>query len=414
MSYFLEGLYASCISTFHLIYIALLGIIIKKTKMVNDKFKTSLSKVLANVVLPCFIFSQIVKNFHINQIDLIYKAFIGCVSLYILGYIVGYLSMKLLGYNSSQCRFIGAIYSSPHTTSIPVILVTIIGPVLDEFIPIPTNMPVNSERRAFLYIILNSIFSNIWKWSGCYYLIEPEENENDKNDILGLEKKNDDLVISDESTIDKTNIKKKKDDDEFTFEKFISKVINMPIIICGVSLFITMIPPLQNFLIKPGGIMVSSLISVNNMIGKSYGCLVMMMLGISLAKCINFGNESETKSFFKTKDLIIMSLIKLIVIPLISFPFIIYIFKNILHADDVMLFLFLFMALAPSAINMIVICTVKGAYEDDIAMLMVIQYAISIITLTLGTTIIIYLIGNLNHVDMGVPVINALLSLVNK
>ncbi len=188
----------------------------------------------------------------------------------------------------------------------------------------------------------------------------------------------------------------------------------MPIIICGVSLFITMIPPLQNFLIKPGGIMVSSLISVNNMIGKSYGCLVMMMLGISLAKCINFGNESETKSFFKTKDLIIMSLIKLIVIPLISFPFIIYIFKNILHADDVMLFLFLFMALAPSAINMIVICTVKGAYEDDIAMLMVIQYAISIITLTLGTTIIIYLIGNLNHVDMGVPVINALLSLVNK
>ena len=42
------------------------------------------------------------------------------------------------------------------------------------------------------------------------------------------------------------------------------------------------------------------------------------------------------------------------------------------------------------------------------------KYAISIITLTLGTTIIIYLIGNLNHVDMGVPVINALLSLVNK
>ena len=73
-----------------------------------------------------------------------------------------------------------------------------------------------------------------------------------------------------------------------------------------------------------------------------------------------------------------------------------------------MLFLYLFMALAPSAINMIVICTVKGAYEDDIAMLMVIQYAISIITLTLGTTIIIYIIGNLNHVDMGVPVVNNL------
>ena len=44
----------------------------------------------------------------------------------------------------------------------------------------------------------------------------------------------------------------------------------------------------------------------------------------------------------------------------------------------------------------------KGAYEDDIAMLMVIQYSISIITLTLGTTAVIYIIGNLNNVDMGV------------
>ena len=400
MSYFLDGLYASCVSTFHLLYIALLGILIRKTNMVNDKFKTSLSKVLANVVLPCFIFSQIVKNFHINQMDLIYKAFIGCVSLYILGYIVGYISMKILGYNSSQCRFIGAIYSSPHTTSIPVILVTIIGPVLDKFIPMPINMPFNSERRAFLYIILNSIFSNIWKWSGCYYLIEPEEEIEDDN--LYLEKKNDDLILSEESTIDKSHIKNKKKEEEFTFSKFMSKVINMPIIICGVSLFITMIPPFQNFLIKPGGLMNSSLISVNNMIGRSYGCLVMMMLGISLSKCINFGEEAKTKSFFKTKDLIIMSLIKLIVIPIISFPFIIYIFKYFLKADDVMLFLFLFMALAPSAINMIVICTVKGAYEDDIAMLMVIQYSISIITLTLGTTAVIYIIGNLNNVDMGV------------
>ena len=49
-----------------------------------------------------------------------------------------------------------------------------------------TNISFNNERRAFLYIILNSIFSNIWKWSGCYYLIEPEEEN--ENDYLYLEK----------------------------------------------------------------------------------------------------------------------------------------------------------------------------------------------------------------------------------
>ena len=42
----------------------------------------------------------------------------------------------------------------------------------------------------------------------------------------------------------------------------------------------------------------SSLISVNNIIGKNYVCLVMMMLGISLSKCINFEEELKTKKFF--------------------------------------------------------------------------------------------------------------------
>jgi hypothetical protein len=37
-----------------------------------------------------------------------------------------------------------------------------------------------------------------------------------------------------------------------------------------------------------------------------------------------------------------------------------------------MLFLYLFMALVLNAINMKVICTVKGVYEDDIAILIVI------------------------------------------
>ena len=65
--------------------------------------------------------------------------------------------MKLLGYNSTQYRFIG-VYIHQQTI-IQVILITIIGPVLDKIIAMSTNMSFNNERRAFLYIILNSIFS---------------------------------------------------------------------------------------------------------------------------------------------------------------------------------------------------------------------------------------------------------------
>ena len=85
--------------------------------------------------------------------------------------------MKLLGYNENRCKFLGAVYSSPHTTSIPVILLSIIGTVLDKITMMPQNMMIDSQRRGFLYIILNSIFSNIWRWSGGYYLIKPEQSE---------------------------------------------------------------------------------------------------------------------------------------------------------------------------------------------------------------------------------------------
>ena len=58
--------------------------------------------------------------------------------------------MKLLGYNSTQCRFIG-IYILYQTT-IPVILVTIIGPILDKFFAMCTNMSLIMKEELF-YIL---------------------------------------------------------------------------------------------------------------------------------------------------------------------------------------------------------------------------------------------------------------------
>jgi hypothetical protein len=56
------------------------------------------------------------------------------------------------------------------------------------------------------------------------------------------------------------------------------------------------------------------------------------------------------------------------------------------------------MSSAPSAINMIVICTLKGAYMESISMLMVVMYACAMITMTLSVTITIVVIANLNNV----------------
>lgn len=340
---------------------------------------------VSNIVLPSFIFSQIVRSFHINQYPLIIETLIGCSLMYLFGYIVGYMTMKVLGYNHNRCNFLGAVFSSPHTTSIPVILLSIIGPVLDKIIPIPAEMPVDAQRRGYLYIILNSIFSNIWKWSGGFYLIQPEDVTADNQKVA---------VSDSRETINRNN--------KMSLRKFFREIINMPVIASFASILITMCPPLQNYLTKPGSTMYNSLISVNIMVGKSYAFFVMIMLGLSLSDSITIhpSPEATKKNIFKGFDLVWISLVKLIIMPVITAPFIIYVFKYLLHSDDIMLFLFLFMSAAPGAINIIVICTLKGAYMESISMLMMVMYGLAMITMTLGVAMIIGVIGYLNKVPI--------------
>ena len=130
----------------------------------------------------------------------------------------------------------------------------------------------------------------------------------------------------------------------------------------------------------------------------------MTMLGLSLSDSITLSPNPETKKkiIFKGYDIIWICLGKLVLMPLLTAPIIIYLFKYILHADDIMLFLYLFMSAAPSAINMIVICTLKEAYMESISMMMMVMYGIAMITMTLGVTVIIGIIGYLNNVNITV------------
>ena len=77
----------------------------------------------------------------------------------------------------------------------------------------------------------------------------------------------------------------------------------MPVIASFASILITMCPPLQNYLTKPGSTMYNSLISVNIMVGKSYAFFVMIMLGLSLSDSITIhpSPEATKKNIFKGK-----------------------------------------------------------------------------------------------------------------
>ena len=391
-SLLLNGFYASTLSTFHWLSIAVLGVVAKKMGFVDSKFKSGLSKVVTNIILPFFIFAQIVNNFRISQYILIIQAIIGCLIIYITGLLVGFGISKILKLDKFQTNFLGALFSTPHNTSIYVILIQVIGPFLDTIIPKNNDIVGDCVKRGLLYVIINSIVANIWKWSCCYYLIEPDENEEELDD------KNYALLKDNEEAknIQEKNPKYKPK----TFKDILKSVINMPLIASLISLSVTFIPSLQLLFITPKSFLRSTIMDVSKTVSKAYSFLVIFILGLSIADNVHLPSEKVEKvgkNFLNKSIIFWLTLVKLVIMPVITSPIIIYIFRNVFHSDDVLTFNYLFLGAAPPAINIIVICAYKNAFTNEISSIMIVMYAAAIITLTLNITGFLYIIGMLNE-----------------
>ncbi len=390
----LHGLYASALSTFHWLYIVILGITAKKMGFVDSKFKSGLSKVVTNIILPCFVFSQIVNNFRIYQYLLIFQAAAGCLVIYIFGLFVGFAISKILKLDKNQRNFLGAVFSTPHNTSIYVILIQVIGPFLDTIFPRNPYLIGNSERRGLLYVVINSIVSNIWKWSCCYTLIEPDDEEEDLENNINAP-----LLKDNDEQAQNQILEKKPKYKEKTFKDKLKSVVNMPLITSIFSLCITFIPSLQRLFITPKALLRETIIDVNMTVSKAYSFIVIFILGLSIADNVHFPGEEVKKigkNFLDANLLFWLSIVKLIIMPMLTAPVIIYLFRNIFHADDVLTFNYLFLGAAPPAINIIVICAYKNAFVNEISSIMIVMYTAAIITLTLNITGYLYILGVLN------------------
>ena len=393
-SLLLHGLYASALSTFHWLYIVILGVTAKKLGFVDSKFKSGLSKVVTNLILPCFVFTQIVNNFRISEYLLIFQAVIGCFIIYILGLFIGFAISRILGLNKKKRDFLGAVFSTPHNTSIYVILIQVIGPFLDTIFPRNPNMVGDSKKRGLLYVVINSIVANIWKWSCCYLLIEPEDEEDElESDI------NSPLLKDNDEERNIQIVEKKPKYKEKTLKDILKSVCNMPLIASLFSLCITFSPDLQRLFITPKAFLRKTIIDVNMTVAKAYSFLVIFILGLSIADNVHLPGEEVKKlgkNFLNSSIIFWLSIVKLVIMPILTAPIIIFIFRNLFHADDVLTFNYLFLGAAPPAINIIVICAYKNAFVNEISSIMIVMYTAAIITLTLNITGYLYILGMLN------------------
>ena len=401
-------LYISTIGTFQIFYIAALGILFKKYKVVDDKFENSLSKIIANLMLPSFIFCEVILNFDSQNYYQLVQSILGSITINFSALLVGYIYSKICGHSENEKNLILALLSSQSTTSMGLILIQVLNPILNN---LKFNQPldatvtvIDARQRGLLYISLLSIISNVWRWTITYNLI----NEDSKTELQQCLLEKHESINNNMSQIQIVNSQR-------GWKDIFLGLINVPIVVALITLAFSLSSTIKNILTDENSIIKQTLFSVHMTISKSYTFCVILMLGLNISNVIGTdktskedtniqqGNynrmsigsrntETEAKPVNYT-NIVITSLLKLLAVPIVGTPMILYFRSQNLIYDPVLVYLLLFGLFSPSAINIMLICNLKKAWEKYVTLYMGFSNCLSIITITISNAVILYLLS---------------------
>jgi predicted permease len=406
MGLFTSCFYMSSIGTFQVFYITLLGISFKKLKFVDEKFESSLSKMLANMMLPSFIFCEVLLNFDNNNLYQLSQTVFGLFTVFFLSIIVGYIFGILFKFERGEKNILMAVLSSNNSTSIALILIYVLEPNLYsmKFVSPSQSGVTKPTDRGRLYISLMSIVSNLWRWSVTYNLI----NENPQTDLTQalIEKNN-------KFSEDIKGLNKQKKQNK-SYVELLKEMINIPISVAIITLIFSFNNFIKNIFTSPTSMIKLTLFDAHLTVSKCYSFCVLFMLGLNISNviCGKEGGKSEASNNIHTLDqeknlqpfqnaksrinyynIFLAAILKLVIIPLLGSPIIIYYWKNNYIFDPVLVYLLLFSLAAPTAINVMLICNMKKAWEDYVAIYMLVSYTICLVTITISNTVFIYILS---------------------
>lgn len=356
------------------------------------------------------------KNFDINNTRLLIEVLIGCFTVSFLGGIFGLITSKLLKSNSNETLFLFGLMSSPHTTSLPLILIEVLYPVLQNMKINQDNFPLGNSQniptakdRGMLYIVLNSIFSNIWRWTITYNCIQMDEIQIKEIGFIKIDN-NSELTenlleknINENNQISRNNTMKIKRNKTIGCIGIFKEILNTPIIVSFLSICLCLNDNVRMAFLQKNTILSDNFLSVNTVIARCFNFSVIFVLGLNFANLPIFkngeninrndlSNIEEKEELFSAWKIFILTFVKLLIVPLVGCPIIYYYRTAGILNDDVMIFLYMFMMAAPNAINIIVVCSVKRCWLKNISVIMVVSYVCSVVTLTFSITLFLYIL----------------------
>jgi predicted permease len=335
----LELLYFSAKSVILVFAVASLGVIFVRLKLLKDKHLKLISQFIFTASLPCLLFSKVAININLTRLKELWVLPFSCVLYVFVGLLLGLLTVKLCKPKKEFSRCVVASCGFGNTGYLPMSLIV----AITAFFPIFSKHE-NAGDLGIAYISTFLIGFSPLMWSVGYTIVSGK------------------------------SIK------EFT----LSQLLPPPLIGLLFGLLIGLTPPLKKLICLPSGTLYPLFYMAELVAAPTIIC-ALILLGGKLA-------FTPIASTINKKTIIGMVLSKLIIMPLLALFYVKFLISAQFIPNEIIIILvFIIEATVPPANNLIVMCSVIGKNEENMATLLFRMYLFCIPTTTFFIMITLYL-----------------------
>lgn len=272
MSIYTDAVIVSINSVSIVIFIVFLGALatrqnVSNTQLLTQSGSSNLSDLIFNILLPCLLFTEIMKSLTISNALEFSLLFLFCVSNFysvhiFFGSFIGWIFGKLSKANVHTTRLMMVSIGFQETTAIPLVLATVLG---TSSLP---NKGKNFSNSAISCVLIYTVFSTLFKWTYAYWYLV----------FRLVKRKSGDKV--EEVLIESEKVMEKK-----SRCWTLRKTLNPPIYAALFAAPLALIPFMQEYVFcGTDAVLEENIFSALELLGGTVSPLICLLLGSKLSK----------------------------------------------------------------------------------------------------------------------------------
>ncbi|KAG9287140.1 hypothetical protein G9A89_001034 [Geosiphon pyriformis] len=392
-----------------ILFVSLAGYLCAKIGLINSKVQSGLSQLTVKLFMPCLLFAQVGASIDAETLIRLWPLPAFFALFCTLSIIAALIGGKIFGFTTSQTKFIATGIIFNNVTSRPIGLIQALATT--EAIKLllwgEKDTPPEAVARGISYALINTLMANVLRFSLGTWLLKKDEKQvgnldqtheeqgdsSSISDAINSSHPNEDLIYRETTTL--LNHPQSKYENGFkkrAIEKIksIQGFLNPPLYAALIAIFVGISPPLKELFFGTSFPLFSSLTRAIRYIGDMTIPMTLLMLGAQL------NNLTPRKNRQSLPSIMYILLFRFILMPIIGIFLVVFLRSWYLN-DPMLWFILMLEASGPSAITIMNMAQVTGAFQEEAATLLFYSYLVLAPFITVTMMCILTILGNITH-----------------